>query len=200
MDVDDLILPEQNKTIVTGAIPVADMEEDNEEPCAVVDEADEDHGHCPICSHNASERGVISKMNDLEARLTGTISPEEIYRIMFQMWEHEVRVPLERQGLSCPELTVEDIRRHYTSHKMNMKNIVSKEILFCNTLQQQLKGNQIAVRNKVTGEKRLVLKGITEWQKLSKHKLDLIKYYNNTLMKKSKTGGGGQAIKPYQFD
>ena len=80
-----------------------------------------------------------------------------------------------------------------------MKNIVSKEILFCNTLQRQLKGNQIAVRNKVTGEKRLVLKGISEWQRLSKHKLELIKYYNNTLMKKSKSGGG-QGIKPYQFD
>ena len=51
----------------------------------MIDECDEDHGHRPICSHNASERGVIAKMNDLEQRLTGTISPEEIYRIMFQM-------------------------------------------------------------------------------------------------------------------
>ena len=199
MDVDDLILPEQNKTIVTGAVPV-EIEEDNEEPCAVIEECDEDHGHCPICSHNASERGVIAKMNDLEQRLTGTISPEEIYRIMFQMWEHEVRVPLERQGLGCPELTVDDIRKHYTSHKMNMKNIVSKEILFVNEMQRQLKSKQIAVRNKVTGEKRLVLKGISEWQKLSKHKLELIKYYNNTLMKCSKSGGKSTSIKPYEFD
>ena len=198
MDVDDLILPQQNKTIVTGAIPIE--EEDNEEPCAVIDEGDEDNGLCPICSHNASERGVIAKMNDLESRLTGTISPEEIYRIMFQMWEHEVRVPLERQCMPCPDLTVDHIRRHYTSHKMNMKNIISKEILFCNEMQRQLKGNQIAVRNKVTGEKRLVLKGVMEWQKLSKHKLELIKYFNNTLMKKQKTSGGSAAIKPYEFD
>ena len=119
MEVEDLILPEQNKTIVTGAIPV-DIEEDNEEPCAVVDECDEDHGHCPICSHNASERGVIAKMNDLEQRLTGTISPEEIYRIMFQMWEHEVH-SVGAAGMSCPELTADDIRKHHTNHKMNMK-------------------------------------------------------------------------------
>ena len=143
---------------------------------------------------------MIAKMNDLEAKLTGTISPEEIYRIMFQLWEHEVRVPLERQGLTCPCLTVNDIRTHYTSHKMNMKNIVSKEILFVNELQRQLKGNQIAVKNKVTGEKRLVLKGITEWQKLSKHKLDLIKYYHNTLMKQTKNSGKAGGIKPYEFD
>ena len=199
MDIDDLILPEQNKTIVTGAVPI-EIEEDNEEPCAVIDHAEEDEAICPICTHNASERGVIAKMNDLEAKLTGTISPEEIYRIMFQLWEHEVRVPLERQGLTCPCLTVNDIRTHYTSHKMNMKNIVSKEILFVNELQRQLKGNQIAVKNKITGEKRLVLKGITEWQKLSKHKLDLIKYYHNTLMKKTKNSGKAGGIKPYEFD
>jgi len=200
MELDDLILPEQNKTIVTGAIPVVDIEEDNEEPCPVVEADEEDHGHCPICCHSAGERGVIAKMNDLEQRLTGTISPEEIYRIMFQMWEHEVRMPLERQGMSVPELTVNDIRKHYTHHKMNMKNIVSKEILFVNEMQRQLKGKQIAVRNKVTGEKRLVLKGITEWQKLSKHKLELIKYYNNTLMKNAKNGGKSASIKPYEFD
>ena len=199
MDVDDLILPEQNKTIVTGAIPI-EIEEDNEEPCHVIDNTEDEEAVCPICTHSSSERGVIAKMNDLEAKLTGTISPEEIYRIMFQLWEHEVRVPLERQGMACPSLTVNDIRTHYRNHKLNMKNIVSREILFVNELQRQLKGNQIAVKNKITGEKRLVLKGITEWQKLSKHKLDLIKYYHNTLMKRTKNSGNPNGIKPYEFD
>ena len=102
--------------------------------------------------------------------------------------------------MNCPELTVDHIRKHYTNHRMNMKNIVSKEILFVNEMQRQLKNKQIAVRNKVTGEKRLVLKGITEWQKLSKHKLELIKYYQNTLMKHSKNGVKSTSIKPYEFD
>ena len=197
MEIDDLILPQQNKTIVPGAVAV-ECEEDNEEPCPVVDEV-EDHHQCPICTHNHNERGVISKMKELEQRLTGTISSEEIYRIMLQLWDHEVKVPLERQGMAVPELTIDDIRTHYTSHKMNMKNIVSKEILFVNEMQRQLKTRQIAVRNRVTGEKRLVLKGISEWQRLSKHKLELIKYYNNTLMKNSKTGNSA-SIKPYEFD
>jgi len=197
MDIDNLILPQQNKTIVTGAIPI--NEEEDEEPCAVEDDMGEEEAVCPICHHNANERGVIAKMNELEERLTGTISPEEIYRIMYQLWCHEVKMPLERQGMTVPELSIEHIRLHYTSHKMNMKNIVSKEILFVNEMQRQLKTRQIAVRNKVTGEKRLVLKGISEWQRLSKHKLDLIKYYNNTLCKQRRTGKGA-AIKPYEFD
>lgn len=201
MDVDELILPQQNKQIVAGALPVADVEEDNEEPCHVLDDHDHEEEVCPICSHNASERGVISKMNELEEKLTGTISSEEIYRIMYQMWEHEVKIPLERQHLPVPNLTIDHIRKHYTSHKMNMRNIVSKEILFVNEMQRQLKARQIAVRNRVTGEKRLVLKGISEWQRLSKHKLELIKYFNNTLMKNAKSGSSSAAaIKPYEFD
>ena len=83
---------------------------------------------------------------------------------------------------------------------MNMKNLVSKEILFVSELQRQLKQRQIAVRNKITGEKRLVIKGISEWQKLSKHKLELIKYYNNTLMKNAKSSTTNASIKPYEFD
>ena len=92
------------------------------------------------------------KMNELEEKLTGHISPEEIYRIQHQLWTHEIVLPLQRQQMPFPELTVEDIRRHYTSHKMNMKNLVSKEILFVSEMQRQLKRNQIAVRNRVTGE------------------------------------------------
>ena len=199
VDVGDLILPTQNKNIVTGAIPVPDNDEDNEEPVPVCEDEDDQH-ECPICTHNASERSVIAKMNELEQKLTGHIAPEEIYRIMYQLWEHEVVIPLQRQQMPFPKLTIDDIRRHYTSHKMNMKNLVSKEILFVSELQRQLKQRQIAVRNKITGEKRLVIKGISEWQKLSKHKLELIKYYNNTLMKNAKSSTTNASIKPYEFD
>lgn len=201
MEVEDLILPQQNKTIVAGAIPISDMDEENEEPCNVLDTEEDEH-ECPICTHSSSERGVISKMNELEERLTGHISPEEIYRILHQLWTHEIVVPLQRQGVTFPELTIDDIRKHYTSHRMNMRQVVSKEILFVSEMQRQLKRNQIAVRNRVTGQKKLVMKGISEWQKLSKHKLELIKYYHNTLMKNSKKGGGGSGnvIQPYSFD
>lgn len=199
MEVEDLILPTQNKTIVAGAVPVADVDEENEEPCPVIEEEEEQA--CPICSHSSSERGVISKMNELEEKLTGHISPEEIYRIQHQLWTHEIVLPLQRQQMPFPDLTIDDIRRHYTSHKMNVKNLVSREILFVSEVQRQLKRNQIAVRNKVTGEKKLVLKGVSEWQKLSKHKLELIKYYNNTLMKGSaKNAITNASIKPYEFD
>lgn len=197
MNIDDLILPQQNKNIMPSmAMPV---EEDDEEPVPVVDEDDEHEHICPICTHNAGDKSVISKMNELEERLTGTISPEEIYRIMYQLWCHQVKAPLERQGMAVPEVTIEDIRTHYSHHRLNMRNIVSKEILFVNEMQKQLRQRQIAVRNKVTGQKRLILKGITEWQKLSKHKLELIKYYNNTLSKQSKNSSKGASIKPYEF-
>ena len=85
---------------------------------------------------------------------------------------------------------------------MNLRQHFSKEIILVSEMQRQLKRSQKAVRNRVTGQKKLVMKGISEWQKLSKHKLELIKYHN-TLMKNSKKNGGGGAgasIQPYSFD
>jgi len=189
-----LILPRQM------APPDAEMAEDDvnelEEACPVVDE--EEDKKCPICSYNSGDGGFIQKMNEIEESLTGTVSPEEIYRIQHQLYDRTVKQPLELQGRKCVEITVDEIRTHYQNHRMNIPCIISKEILFVNEMQRQLRMNQIAVVNVKTGQKRLLLQGIAQWQKLSKHKLELIKFYNGPLSKKGgvKTSG----IKPYEFN
>ena len=136
-------------------------------------------------------------MNEIESNLTGTVSSEEIYRIQYELYEHQVRQPLLRQGMECPEITIADLRNHYQNHRLNLKDIIAKEILFVNVMQIHFRKQQIATRNKKDNTKTLNLKGVNEWIKLSKHKLDLIKYYNGPLAKKSKGKNGG--IKPYEF-
>jgi hypothetical protein len=187
----DLILPQSMETDETDEVDII------EEPCSVVDDEDEDDQKCPICTHNAGEASCIQKMNEIEESLTGTVSPEEIYRIQYQMYDHQVKKPLERQGMKVPEISIANIRNHYQNHRMNMHMIISKEILFVNEMQRQMRKSQIAVKNIRTGKKRLLLKEMDQWQKLSKHKLDLIKYYNGPLAKKAK--GNASGIKPYEF-
>lgn len=174
-----------------------DLEEAKEVPCDVEEHK---HGevHCPICSHNSGEASVVQKMNEIETNLTGSVSCEEIYRIQHQMYEHQVRQPLLRQGLECPEITLKQIRNHYQNHRLNMRDIIAKEILFVNVMQVHFRKNQIATKNMRDGKKTLNLKGVNEWIKLSKHKLDLIKYYNGPLAKRAKGKNGG--IKPYEFN
>mgnify|MGYP000874484628 CR=1 FL=1 len=190
-----LILPRQSDRDI-----MPDLNDDNvddmEEPCPVEDEAVAKQ--CPICCHSSGDGGWISKLNELEDSLTGTISPEEIYRTQFQLFEKIVKEPLSLQGKEYPDLSVDDLREHYSKHRMNIAQIVSKEILFCNEMQRQLRSKQIAVVNVKTGSKRLLMAGIREWQRLSKHKLDLIKYYNGPLAKRQKTTSS-VGIKPYEF-
>ena len=189
-------LPSADAIMRDMATPEDAAEEEKEDvPCDVEDE--ESEVHCPICSHNSGETSVIQKMNEIENNLIGTVSSEEIYRIQYELYEHQVRQPLLRQGLEAPEITMKHIRSHYQNHRLNLKDIVAKEILFVNVMQIHFRKQQIATRNKRDGSKTLNLKGVNEWIKLSKHKLDLIKYFNGPLAKKSKSKNSG--IKPYEF-
>ena len=173
--------------------------DEEEEPVEVACDVEEEESevNCPICSHNSGEASVIQKMNEIESNLTGTVSCEEIYRIQHQLYEHQIRQPLLRQNLSAPEITIDHIRKHYQHHRLNLKDIIAKEILFVNVMQVHFRKQQIATKNLKDGTKTLNLKGVNEWIKLSKHKLDLIKYFNGPLAKKSKTKNSG--IKPYEF-
>ena len=137
-------------------------------------------------------------MNEIESNLTGTVSSEEIYRIQYELYEHQVRQPLIRQGMDCPEITLEQIRNHYQNHRLNLRDIIAKEILFVNTMQVHFRRSQIATKNLRDGKKTLNLTGVSQWIKLSQHKLNLIKYYNGPLAKKTKGKNGG--IKPYEFN
>jgi hypothetical protein len=173
-----------------------DMDENGEVSCDVEEHKDE--LNCPICAHNSDDASVIQQMNDIEVKLTGTVSPEEIYRVQHQLYETQVRAPLLRQNKVCPEITLNDIRAHYQKHRLNLRDIISKEILFVNTMQVHFRKSQIATKCLKDGRKTLNMKGVDQWIKLSKHKLDLIKYLNGPLAKKAKTSGT-KGIKPYEF-
>jgi len=173
-----------------------DADELMEIPCDV--EESKKENSCPICCHNSDEASVVQKMNEIEADLTGRVSSEEIYCIQHQLYEHQVRQPLLRQKIDCPEITLDDIRNHYQNHKLNLRDIVSKEILLVNTMQVHFRRSQIATKSLKDGRKTLNLKGVDQWVKLSKHKLDLIKFYHGPLAQKDKPKTSG--IKPYEFN
>ena len=71
------------------------------------------------------------------------------------------------------------------------------DIFFVNSMQKHVRREQILSRNNVTGRTKVDNAAIKQWIALSKHKLDLIKYYKGPLSKEiaSKT----QNINPYSF-
>jgi hypothetical protein len=173
------------------------MEEDDgiDEACDMINE--EEHRDCPLCKYSQADASVIDRMNQMEQSMTGTASSEEIYRTLAGLYDVQVRQPLLNQGLDAPQITVEELRAHYTLHKLNLRDIISKEILSVNNMQIHFRKHQVATINSKTGRKKLDPKAMNEWVKLSKHKLELIKYYNGPLAKMQKKDAG--SIKPYEF-
>lgn len=162
-----------------------------EQPCHVMDHQ---HVDCPLCKLNSTDP-IIMKMNTMEESLSGKISSDEIYKTLYQFYKHQ-KQELERQNLSCPTITEHDIKMHYENHKVNLKNIVANEIFLANEMQRQFASSQIATMD-ANGRKTLNSKMVDQWIRISKHKLDLVKYYQSLSKRKVDQPS---AIKPMEFD
>jgi hypothetical protein len=161
------------------------------EPCDVLEHEEYD---CPLCQLNSSDP-ILSKMNAMEESMTGKVSGQEIYRTLFEFYKHQ-KLELERQQMTCPEISQHQISVHYQKHKINLKNIVANEIFLANEMQVHFRACQIATRDS-SGRKTLNSKSVDQWIRLSKHKLDLVKHYHSLAKQKVNEPGG---IKPYEFN
>ena len=191
------------------AFDIFEADEDAGEfrPCQFSDdEDDDDDGHgslcsCPLCTHGDGGTGeshhVIQRMREIDEQLSGKVSDREIFRIQANLYKEHVSEPLKRQGIEAPELTAEDCKKHFSKHYINPKRMMANEIQFINTMQSHLRKNNILSRNNVTGETRINDGAVRQFLQLSKHKMDMLKFYRGALSKSTKSGT--QAIKPYSF-
>lgn len=174
-------------------------------PCHFSDDEDEEEHNegckCALCQYGDGGSGeahaVISRMQEIDSQMVGKVADREIYNLQADLYRTHVKEPLERQGIEAPDVTAETCKAHFSKHRMNMKRMVGSEINFVNSMQKHVRREQILSRNNVTGRTKVDNAAIKQWIALSKHKLDLIKYYKGPLSKEvaSKT----QNIKPYSF-
>lgn len=168
------------------------------------DEYEDEHSEgckCALCQYGDGGSGeahaVISRMQEIDSQMVGKVADSEIYSLQADLYRTHVKEPLERQGIDAPEVTAETCRAHFSKHRMNMKRMVGSEITFVNSMQKHVRRENILSRNNVTGRTKVDNGAIKQWIALSKHKLDLIKYYKGPLSKE--IGGKTQNIKPYSF-
>ena len=193
------------------AVGVADnntmMEEDDPGefvPCYFSDDEEEEHSEgckCALCQYGDGGSGeahaVISRMLEIDNQMVGKVRDKEIYQLQADLYQSHVKEPLERQGIEAPNVTAATCRDHFSKHRLNMKRMIGGEINFVNTMQKHVRRENILSRNNVTGRTRVDNGAIKQWIALSKHKLDLIKYYKGPLSKDS--GTKTASIKPYSF-
>jgi len=167
------------------------------------DELDHDYQKCALCAYgdggsSGQANQIIARMQEIDSQLVGKIQDSEIYKLQAEIYRTQVQEPLARQGLKCPEVTAECCKAHFSKHQLNMKRMIGTEIAQVNTMQRHVRSSQILSRNNVTGQTKVDNGSLKVFVTLSKHKLDLIKYYKNTLSKESGKSTG--SIKPYSFN
>tara|TARA_B110000879_G_C11176843_1_gene516402 strand:+ start:2559 stop:3167 length:609 start_codon:yes stop_codon:yes gene_type:complete len=173
-------------------------------PCHFSDDEEDSHDldcQCALCQYGDGGSGeahsVIQRMQEIDSQMVGKVRDEEIYSLQADLYRTHVKEPLSRQGIEAPDVTAETCRAHFSKHRMNMKRMIGSEISFVNSMQKHVRRENILSRNNVTGRTKVDNGSIKQWISLSKHKLDLIKYYKNTLSKE--TGNKTASIKPYSF-
>ena len=160
-------------------------------PCCLSEDdsdSDNDHGdscECALCTHGDGGTGaghkVIQQMKELDEFLVGKISDEEIYKIQSELFRKHVEEPLKMQGVECTTVTSDMCRDHFQKHHLNVKRMIAKEILFVDSIQTKVRKSSIMERNNISGHTKINNNGVRQWISLSKHKLDLIKYYQGPL-------------------
>lgn len=200
------ILPALDFEAIADNTGMVDADDDPGEfvPCHFSDDEEEVHDDgckCALCRYGDGGSGeahsVIQRMQEIDSQLVGKVRDDEIYSLQADLYRTHVKEPLQRQGIEAPDVTAETCRSHFSKHRMNMKRMVGSEISFVNAMQKHVRRENILSRNNVTGRTKVDNGAIKQWIALSKHKLDLIKYYKGPLSKEkaSKT----QSIKPYSF-
>ncbi len=169
------------------------MHDDDEEVCALEEVS---VGVCPLCTYQ--DDNVIRHLANTEKTLQGNVESEQIYCILVDMYKKHTQ-PLIQQGKKPLELTVDHCREHYTKHVVNSFSQISDDILYCAKMQRHYKKN-IGLRNNQSGRVQLNPQFVQEYMKISRHKLELVKYLNIMQKRKDSENASVQStVTPHSF-
>ena len=163
------------------------VDEDN--PCELEEMS---MGKCPMCVYQNDN--IIQSMSKVEQSLQGKIESKQTYTILCDMY-HKHIAPLRRQGKELLDLDEEICKEHYTKHVVNTTQQVADDILYCSKMQRHYQRN-IALRSSNSGTVVLNPQNVQEYVKISRHKLELVKYF--TTMQKKKQNATQDKATPYK--
>ena len=158
----------------------AAMVHDNDDEVEICPLEEKSAGTCPLCVYQ--DDNIVRHMTKTYETLQGKVDREKIFCILCDMYKKHT-IPLIRQGKVPFELNVDHCREHFTKHVVNAFEQISDDILYCAKMQRHYKKN-IGVKNTHSGRVSLNPQFVQEYVKLSRHKLELVKYLN--VLKKRK--------------
>lgn len=160
---------EQTFMLPGDELSSADEEDDAEEER-------EDGGrtdHCPCCELATSE--VVRAMDSVADTLAGRAGDGHITKMQLEIYNRRM-APLRREGRDVPDLTREMLLRHYRTHRVSIMRSVAEEIRVFELMERTLRRTGLCDMD-ADGRRVLVKSGAQEMNRLSKSKLDLLKFY-----------------------
>jgi len=169
--------------------PVPELEDEDEQTYMLPDDelssADEEddmeegrsgagyNEHCPCCELATSE--VVRAMDSVADTLAGRAGDGHITKMQLEIYNRRM-APLRREGRDVPELTREMLLRHYRTHRVSIMRSVAEEIRVFELMERTLRRTGLCDVD-ADGRRVLVKSGAQEMNRLSKSKLDLLKFY-----------------------
>lgn len=129
--------------------------------------------HCPCCELATSE--VVRAMDSVADTLAGRAGDGHITRMQLEIYNRRM-APLRREGRDVPELTRDILLRHYRTHRVSVMRSVAEEIRVFELMERTLRRTGLCDLD-ADGRRVLVKSGAQEMNRLSKSKLDLLKFY-----------------------
>lgn len=167
-------------SVLSGDDISSDDEElsDNEsepEPDATLEDAVDSPRQrgCACCDLATSD--LMIALDRVADKLAGRASDSRVTAIQLEIFESRV-APLRAEGRDVPDIDRRVLRKHYTQHRISPLRSVAEDIRIFELAERTLRRTGLAEEDE-EGIKMLCSRGAAELCKLSKSKLDALKFY-----------------------
>jgi len=126
------------------------------------------------CCHLATSELMIS-LDSVADRLAGRACDSRVTAIQLEIFESRV-APLRAEGREVPNINRRVLSKHYTQHRISPLRSVAEDIRIFELAERTLRRTGLAEEDE-EGVKMLNSRGAAELCKLSKSKLDALKFY-----------------------
>ena len=152
--------------------------ESADEACLCSEDEEEHESPCFLCMNGDDRHGPIAELNRMHSQLVQSVSSRSVYKILHEHYHKNVYLALKGQGMKATEISEEEMREHYKSHRVDINQMLIDDISFINIMQKKLRHNGIFVENE-RKRKRVNAANSKLWTQLCRQKLDTIKYLSS---------------------
>lgn len=130
---------------------------------------------CALCELATSS--LVKAMDTVMEKLAGKAGDRHITDMQLEIFERRVK-PLRLEGRQVPNIDRRIIRLHYKNHCVNVIRSVAEDIHAVELAERTLRRSGLCFKDE-NDEKKLHSQAVNDLHKLSRTKLDLLKFYNS---------------------